>query len=386
MVFLSMQMLIGCWSSKELNEMAIATVLGIDKTKDGYLLSIQVINPGEVAGKNSSGRTESVRFMKSGETIFEAFRKLSTDVPRKIYLSHLRVVVFGEEMARSGIGKALDFLSRDHEMRSDFYMTIAKGTTAHEVLDIETHQEKLPANKLFNALENSQKLWAPTITITLDQLINNIYRKGIEPVLTGIYVYGKPETGSSFTNVQRISPKTGIRIGSIGVFKKDRLIGWLNIDESKGYNYLTNHVFSTGVNIPCKDGKLTIETIRSKTKISGKMEMGKPKINVSVNTEGNIADVECEVDLEKPENIKILEQEYGSSIKQVIEGSIKKLQKEFQSDIFGFGEVIHRSDPKEWKRLETNWNQEFQNLEVSYNINAKIRRLGTIKKPVQNWE
>lgn len=151
LVFLLIFILTGCWSSKELNKIAIITALGIDKTENGFQLSVQVINPGEIAEKNSSGRTEVIRYKKSGATIQEAFRKLTLDVPRVIYLSHLRVVIFGEDMAKAGIGKALDFLSRDHEMRSDFYLTVAKGSNASDILNVETPQEKLPANKLYDA-------------------------------------------------------------------------------------------------------------------------------------------------------------------------------------------------------------------------------------------
>ncbi|MCQ6280451.1 Ger(x)C family spore germination protein [Bacillus sp. EB600] len=383
MLLILISLLTGCWSSKELNELSIVTALGIDKTENGYLLSAQVINPGEIAGKTSSGRTEVIRFMKSGSTIFEAIRKLATDSPREIYVSHLRVVVFGEKLAKEGIGKTLDLLSRDHEMRSDFYMMVAKGSTAYDILNVMTHQEKLPANKLFNALDNSDKKWGPTTAVTLDELINNLVSKGKEPILTGVYVYGNPEYGSDFKNVQNISPKTGLRIDSIGVFKKDKLIGWLNVKESSGFNYIIDKVSSTATNVPCEDGKLAIETIRSKTKVKGKVEQGKPKITISVFSEGNVGDVECTIDVSKPENIKKLEEKYQSEIKDKIEGAIKKVQKDYKSDIFGFGEVIHRADPKAWKRLEPNWEQEFENIEVSVKVNAKIRRLGTITKSFQ---
>jgi spore germination protein KC len=384
MFLLLSSLLSGCWSSKELNELAIATALGIDKSDDGYLLSVQIMNPAEIAGKSSSGRTEVIRFTKSGSTIHEAFRKLSTEVPRKIYISHLRIVVFGENMARQGIGKALDFLSRDHEMRSDFFITIAKGTTAANILNVMTHQEKLPANKLFDALENSYKLWAPTKPVTLDELINDLVSKGKEPALTGVSMSGNPKYGGEFKNVQQISPKTILKINSLAVLKKDKLLGWLNEADAKGYCYITDNVKSTVVNVPCKGGKLSIETIRSKTNINGKMGKGKPKINISVFTEGNISDAECNIDLSKPENITKLEQEYKKNIQKKMEGAIKTVQRNYHSDIFGFGQVLYRADPRGWKHLEPHWEQEFENLEVSVNVNAKIRRLGTITKSFQN--
>ena len=42
-----------------------------------------------------------------------------------------------------------------------------------------------------------------------------------------------------------------------------------------------------------------------------------------------------------------------------------------------------RTDPKAWKRLEGNWEQEFANLDVNVTVKAKIRNLGTISESFQ---
>ncbi|WP_057915168.1 Ger(x)C family spore germination protein [Peribacillus muralis] len=373
----------GCWSSIELNDLAIVTALGIDKTEDGYLVTIQVLNSSELAGDARSGRTEVVTFTKKGETIYEAVRSLSTDIPKRIYVSHLREVIFGEEMARAGIGKTLDVLSRQKELRSDFYMTVAKGSTAYDTLNVQTALEKIPANKIFDALENSEKRWAATRTVTLDEFVNSIVSKGREPILTGIYVYGDIESGGEVLNAQNISPKSGLRLDYLGVFKKDKLVGWLNKNDSKGVSYITDHVKSTAVTIPCEGEKITINTVGTKTKIKGIMKKGEPKIKINVNSEGSIGEVECKFDLSKPENIEELNKRYAKDIKDKITGAVKKLQNEYQSDIFGFGEEIHRTDPKAWKRLEENWDQEFEDLEVDVTVDARIRNSGTMLESFQ---
>ncbi len=375
--------LCGCWSSIELNELAIVTAMGIDKTEDGYLVSVQVLNSSELAGDARSGRTEVVTFRKSGVTIAEAIRSLSTDVPRRLYVAHLREIVFGEEMARAGIAKPLDVLSRQKELRSDFYMTVAKGSTAYDTLNVQTALEKIPANKVFDSLENSETRWAPTRTVTLDELVSSIVSKGRQAMLTGILVYGDPKAGSKVTNAQDISPKSGLRLDYLGVFKKDKLVGWLNRNDSKGVSYITDHVKSTAVNIPCEGDQITVNTTSTKTKIKGKMEKGNPKIDINVTSEGSIGEVECTIDLTKPEKIEELNKRYAKDIKDKIEGSIKTLQEKYQSDIFGFGDEIHRTDPKAWKRLEGNWDQEFAKLDVNVTVTAKIRNLGTISESFQ---
>lgn len=377
-------LLTSCWSSNEINEISIASALGIDKSEKGYLVTVQLINPGEIAEKSTSTRTPVTTYRISGETIFEALRRLTLETPRKIYLSHLRLLVFGEEFAKDGIGKTLDFLSRDHEMRADYYIVIAKNTKATKLLDVLTPVEKTPANKMYSSLEMSEKEWASTYHIQLDELINNLISEGQHPVLTGIIIEGDPAAGYDIRNVEKVDSPATIHIGYIGGFKKDRLIGWLDEDESIGYNYIMDHVTSTIVTLPCsKDGKLSVELIRAKAEVKASVESGKPKINIEVWAEGNVGEVECDIDLSRTKNIYTLETNIGEKIKSNMESAVKKAQKDLKSDIFGFGEAIHRANPIVWKELKKDWDNEFERLEVNIKVKVKIRRLGTITKSFQ---
>ncbi len=376
--------LCGCWSKRELNELAICVGLGIDKAEDGYLVSVQIVNPGELSGKQRSGRSEVITAKVRGATVFEALRRLSTLAPRKIYMAQLRLVVFSEELAKDGIGKTLDFLARDHELRNDFYITVAKGQKAVDVLKVQSALENIPSNKVYASLKNSERSWTVTKSVQLDELISNILTSGKEAVLTGIHLDGDPDKGSKISNVQESTPDTTLHIGEIGAFKRDKLIGWLTEDESKGYNYITDNVYNTLVNVPCHPGKISIETIRSKTDVKGKVKNGKPTIDITVTAEGNIGEVMCNIDLLNPKEIKKIESDYKSAIEDKITKAIQRAQNDLQSDIFGFGVIIHRDEPKYWKQHKSNWSQQFQNVDVAIHVNAEIRRLGTIQDSFQN--
>ncbi|WFD09643.1 Ger(x)C family spore germination protein [Tepidibacter hydrothermalis] len=378
-------LLTGCWSRREINELSIASAVGIDKSKDGYLVTVQLINPGEIASKTATTRTAVTTYRTSGETIFEALRRLTLETPRKIYLGHIRLLVFGEEFARNGIGKALDIFSRDHEIRTDFYIMVAKNEKAEKLLNILTPVEKIPAGKMYSSLEMSSDSWAPTKTVQLDELINSLISEGKNPVLTGVFIKGDPKTGMDIRNVEKVDSPTTVQICNLAAFKKDKLVGWLNEPQSKGLNYIEGNVSSTVFNVPCSNKeKLAVELIRTKVKVNGKVENEEPKINIELLAEANISDVECKIDLSKPENIYKLEQKVAQRIKNVMEQAVKKAQNDFKSDIFGFGEAIHRADPKAWKKLKKDWGKEFEDLTVNIHVTAKIRRKGTITKSLQN--
>ncbi|WP_281890333.1 hypothetical protein [Paenibacillus sp. YYML68] len=128
--------LTGCWNRKELNDLAIAGGLAIDQADASqYKVTVQVVDPSEVASrKGGGGRSPVLTFEATAPSVFEAIRKLTTSSPRKIYLSHLRIVVLGQQLAERGIAKPLEFLSRDHEVRSDFFVILAKDAKASDIL------------------------------------------------------------------------------------------------------------------------------------------------------------------------------------------------------------------------------------------------------------
>ncbi|KJB84520.1 hypothetical protein AZ66_30790, partial [Paenibacillus sp. E194] len=101
----------GCWNRREMNDLAIAVGMGIDKAENGqYEVFVQVVDPGEVSARKPSGNRAPVTlYSAKGNTVFQAIRRMTTITPRKVYFSHLRIFVFGEEMAREGISKPLDF-------------------------------------------------------------------------------------------------------------------------------------------------------------------------------------------------------------------------------------------------------------------------------------
>lgn len=377
----------GCWSRRELNELAIVSALAFDKLgEDRYLVTAQILNVGELAGEAQTTRIGVSTYEEEGESVFEALRKLTKIAPRKLYLPHLRLVVFSEKLAKEGIDKSLDFLARDHEVRTDFFVVVSKESEAKSILNVLTPMEKNPAVKIYDSIEVSEKAWAPTKGIQLDELVREITAKGDNPVLTGLYIKGDPTGGGQLSNVEKIPSPTMIEIDHLGVFKEDKLVGWLDKAESKGYSYIVDNVTSTVGVMKCKGGNITIEVLKSTTDKKVVVEQGKPKMVIKVEMETSIGEVQCEEEIVNEERIKKLEKEIDQHMTKLLELAIKKA-KLLNSDIFGFGEEIHKRKPKIWKKLQNEWDDYgFVDLEVEIEVSSKIRRSGTIQKPYQGKE
>ena len=76
-------------------------------------------------------RGSSVKYVQgTGNNIHEAFRDITLKFDRRLFISHNKVIIIGEELAKRGLVKHMDQLFRNNEQRETTYILIAKGTRA----------------------------------------------------------------------------------------------------------------------------------------------------------------------------------------------------------------------------------------------------------------
>lgn len=380
-MILPVMCLTGCWSSREINTLAITICIGIDKTENGYLLTEQVLNPKAIASQKATNESPVVLYTTEGKDIGEMTKRLTKQTSRIIYNTHLRMVVFGEDIAKDGIQDLLDYFARNYEYRTDFDFVVAKNTTAKNILSILTPLESIPGMEMYNSLKLSEENWASTKSMRMIALINAIIADGKNPVLTGIEISGDEIDLNSTDALKQSEQIKKLQYTSLAAFKKDKLAGWLNEDESKGYNYICGNVTNTAEYGSYGDkAKITFDVINTKSQMKASLINGKPAIDVEISVTQNIGTVEGEFDVTKPENKEILNEISEERIQSLCEQAVYKLQNELKTDIFGFGEAIHRKYPKLWEKIKDDWNNEFTELPVNITVRVKTNQFGQITK------
>lgn len=379
-------LLSGCWSKRELNELAIVVALGIDKVDDIYEVTVQIVDPSEVSMRQASTqRSPVISYHARGETIFEAIRKMTTLAARKPYFAHLQVVVLGEDLAKEGISESLDLISRDHEFRKDFDVIMSYEATAKEALNVLTPIEKVPANKMLNSLDVTEKAWGSTIAINIDELVNTLSNKDKGALISAIQIHGDKKLGADQTNVQRVKTPVLLQYAGLAVFKKDKFIGLLTEEESKSVSFLSDKIQSTIEIIACpKTGTLSTEITQSKTKITGSFQQGEPTIDVHIDVEQNVGEVECDIDLSKNKSIDYVNQKTAQGIEERIKETLEKIQQQYEVDVLGFGDTLHRADAKQWKKIKDDWTSIFPELPIDVHVKVKTQGLGTMQNSLLN--
>ncbi|OLN21438.1 spore gernimation protein KC [Domibacillus antri] len=387
-ILISAVFLSGCWSKKELTDLAFISAVGIDKNEDGkYVKTIQIINPGNVAGGlqgGGGGQAPSVSvFTATGDNILEAHFRASTKISRRLYQAHANLVVIGEQLVKEeGITDIFDAFERDPEFRPTTTVVIAHDTKAEDIIKTLTAIDKIPADKVINTLRTTEQAWGENININIQEAINTLESPGKELILTGFRLKGDAEQGKKMENIQSSTLDAYPEADGIAIFKEGKLIDWFHEEESRGTVWILDKMKETDVNINWENEKEAIgyHVIRQKTTVSADVKKGRPKMTIDIRAEGDIREVTVPVNLNDPHVLLSIEKAVEKEIKKEIEKAVQRAQ-ENKSDIFGFGEAVHRSDPKAWKKLKKGWSDvSFPEVQVEVKVNAFIRRTGLRNK------
>ncbi|NLY43368.1 MAG: Ger(x)C family spore germination protein [Clostridiaceae bacterium] len=372
----------GCWNNHDITDVSIAVAAGLDKTEDDTIeLTLQLVKPAVVRARKYGGFEESAVsvFSSTGDMVFQAVRNILSSVNKKVYFGHLQLIVIGEELAREGISDILDFFERDHEINPKAYVIIAKGTTARKVLHANSKLETIPAIHITSLLENDIALPKINKKMLFD-LLRETSHKGHDITIGVIEIEEKDGADKELL-------VGDMKVTGTAVFKKDKLVGWLDPAETRGYLLVADKVKSGIINIPdplTEEGrKIAIEIIRSRGKRDVLIQDGHIILSIEIEAIGNIGEQQSVKDIITIEKGKMLAEQLNDAIKKNVKEVIEISQKKFKSDIYGFGQIVHIKYPDYWKQIKDNWDYEFSNATVDIQVTSTIKRPGLITQPTR---
>ncbi len=381
-------LLTGCWDRKELNEVGIVGAIGLDKDSktEEIILTSQVIRPGALKKEGGGGEKSPVENITTrGNTVFEAMRNITKQFDRKAYFPHTKVIVIGEHLARDGILPILDVFIRSQEIRRLVWFTVAKDTTAEEILGVKHGIENVQAAYLDSIIKR-RSANSEVSTPNLLEVLKRVSGNEINPIAGVMEVIEQPNRPVEEKN--GLTTK-GVKLSGTAVFKKDKLVGYLDDIETRGLNWVTGKVESGVINVPSpteKDKLIAIEIKRASSSIKPEIKDGEISFTIEVKEEGDIVEQQGITDVSKLELFEKIEKEQEEVIENEIKMAVDKVQKEFNSDIFGFGSVFNKKYPKEWNKIKDNWESIFPKVQYVVKVDAKLRRTGLLLKSVKPGE
>jgi spore germination protein KC len=371
--------LTGCWNRRELNTLGIVGLVGVDTGNNGIKTTFEVIKP-EKSGKSGGEKNEiPVKYVQSdGQTLIETFRNSMLRFDRKLFVAHTKAFLFSEAVAKNGLAEHLDAILRGPEMRLSMHLVIVKDDSAADIMTIASGINTIPSSYIEDLLKQHASLSKSVDSKVLD-FLKTYDSKGINPVVTVLKKVKKAKIGAGQNDEYELSPE------GAAVFLKDRLVGFLDGEETRGYNWVTGKVTS-GIVVsptPNSNGTASVEILKAGRKTEVEINGNDIKIKVKINMIGMLDEETANFQLTDPAAIEMLEQENSQVIKQEAEQTLLKVQTEYKSDIFGFGQLVHRKYPQEWKDMQNNWDELFSQATIEVEVQTKIVKTGKSSLPVK---
>jgi spore germination protein KC len=108
------------------------------------------------------------------------------------------------------------------------------------------------------------------------------------------------------------------------------------------------------------------------------------KINIIVNV--TIGEIDGNEDFIAKGKREELEKNAEHYIEQGVSNLIRRVEEEYGSDIFGFGNAVKIGMPDLWKNLKNSWDEEFKNLKFETAVSVNIKRSELTSHPVKAGE
>lgn len=366
----------GCWSEREVEKLAVVTIAGFDQvTVDGqeqYRITDRVLNPHSGKGSTDpASQNDDILVTGTGSTLQETSREATLRTPRQPYFGQMEAVIVGESLAKEGMEQVVELLGRYPEARLRPFIMVAKGS-AYDVLKSKPEMDKTLSREIIDLADNKNLKLGVTCSCDLNKFFQSLLADDISAT-TGVI----EKTKSPTTNEDRVN------LVGMAAFRKDKLVGYLNIEETMGALMLWNRFNNcrTPIAISRSDKEKFTYLLRSdKCKIVPEVQDDTVHYKINVETTGDVDDL-TGIEI-TPENIPGLEDEVEKRISGIVQDTISRAQN-LNSDFIGFAYWLHRKDPKAWQSWKSKWDQAFPDVTYEISVTSNIANNGQLTKNIQ---
>ena len=372
----------GCYNYQELNNLSIVTGTSIEKENDKYKITIQVVNTKKNDDARSSSQPAFITYSKVGDTLQEAYRNIILTSSRRIYGSHINILIISEDIAEKDIRETIDFVFRNPEMRKEFYVLLSK--TPSKLLELNTPITNISSSNIKDTLTADAIHLATSKQVTYNQMMNMYLNPNLEIVLPTIEIIGEDTKGDDIDNLKNTDPKTDYKLTDLAVFKGNKILTTLKDKESIMYNIITNNVNNTILKYECEKDKYIANKI-SEISTSTEIDPKTNKLKLKIKGTATISEVHCNYDLTNPKTIKEIEKKFNKQVTKDTTDIIKKFQ-DLNTDIFGFKDMYYKNYYKEFNKIKDKYDETFKNMELDITSNVKIIAKGNIEGDIYEME
>lgn len=321
MIVLASLLMAGCWDSQDISERSVVMVAAIDKSEDEttqfgdprqYDATILIPNldpetPEKVRIERVSGAS------LSGSRDQRAYINSETIIVRMVH-----VFLFGESLAASGLTPPLDSIYRNPLASSALHLAITEGDPG-ELLRV------VPRD-------------FPDLGVFLTDMLMRINNKAFFPVATlhDFQVQSSSRGKNPVLPILKVD-QGEVKISGLGIFKKDKFIHKVGLDESRPLSLLRCcHGQAYVPFLITREGEVVdrgTTLLRNDRQVKVEREGGQITYNITITLKGELVEHENPVDLlSNPDYLSFIEEQIAADMESECRDFIQKMQEEINVD------------------------------------------------------
>ncbi|SDC14747.1 spore germination protein KC [Paenibacillus sp. UNCCL117] len=370
----------GCWNSVELNQFAIISGTGVGYKDNQYEISYQIVIPQAISSSSGTGGSSVSPinvFSSLGSTPIEAVQRASLEFPRTLFFAHNRVVVVSEQAARQGLTNIIDLYLRNQENRETVSIFITRDNPKN-VLKVLLPLEKIQGSGVLKMTTVAEEQTSRVRRTRVYAAAMTIASRSASAVIPEIVITGGIPAQQTTGAWDKSSSSATLKFGTNAVFRYDKLVGWLNAQESIGVNLVKNEMKSTTLTFACPRDSNSLYSIRVsdvKSQLHTARQGDRAVVTADAQLKVVLIEADCNGQLASPEQLKQAQR----SIEKAITGYMEEAWQasvRLKSDILGISDLIYRKQHGIWRSWENEKELPWTQVDFRPTASVTIERTG----------
>lgn len=354
MLFSIIIFLTGCWDYAPIERSYLVEGIAIDQSKkDPNKLEVSIIDV--------DFKRRKISLSAEGRTILEALNRIQDDTSKIVVLSHIKVILISEEIAKQSVMPYFDLFVRNMQVSNEASFIITKGR-ASTFFD--------PKNVSYTI---SGRTYSQMIQSSETKFNNRLYK------IHNVTVETMNQNNNFTLPVLKLDKRKKVaRFIGIALVKNGRLVGTLNMRETKMFFILRRAIQRLAYTVKGANKQvISYRLYKKQAAVNCKYQNGKWRItfNASFNQEVVESNQWKTRPLSKAETVKF-EQSLSRNMEVECRKVLTKLQKDYAFDPLWLSESARIQQPTKFHAAD--WNEQFANAKLKVHIRVQLHRYGQL--------
>ena len=388
------------YNSQNIDRLDYIIAIGIDKSPDNTNLqvSFEFTDLGAFSESDSEQGSKPIIDTVIAPSIPESINLMNAYAGKQVNLSHCKVVVFSEDVARDGILEEVTYLMNSPQIRPTTNIIIASDK-AKDYIENSTSSLEGILTKYYDLFPTSAEYTGYTSNILLSRFYQNLTsdESGAIAILGTKSKSAKKNSSSqeedtSNSTKQEVSNNTSLESIATGenivegdrgteniglaVFNKDKYIGNLSAIETLCYTLIEEEVdnFSVCIDHPTNPDKKIDVSVSSLEPNNVKVDISKdnPIITIKLNLTAKALTGQNSLDFSDKDTLNSV----NSALKEFLTSKMKnflyKTSKEYGCDINGFYRLVKQKFLTIPEYDNYNWEEMYKKADFNVEIDSDV--------------